>query len=250
MGRCVLALLAATGCGDVLGYHRFYECPANDDDCDELLDDVDPCPADPGNANDEDGDGVGDACDPNLAMPGDAITSFSGFATDDGNWQILTGDWKVADSALSEAGITSGDARRPIDLATRPTIELSATFEFAGEGSAIGGYVVTDDNQIIVQCWVLHEASGDVLEVLLFDTPVAMVAGLPGKPSDGLRLYGGQLPSGAMRCRARYGNNDSLSIDYGLGLFPSPSSIVAIGVRTVQTATHFQSAVVYARPRE
>ena len=248
MRRWLLAALAASGCGDVLGYHRLYECPANDDDCDELLDDVDPCPADRGDTADEDGDGVGDACDPNLGVPGDTITSFSGFATDDGSWQVLAGDWHVADSALSGSGITNGDARHAIELATQPTIEISATLEFAGEGSAIGGYVVTDTNQVVVQCWVVHETSGDLLEVLLFDTPVAMVAGLPGKASEGLRLYGGQLPSGAMRCRARYGDHDSLSIDYGLGLFPDPSSIIAIGVRTVQTTAQFQSAVVYAVP--
>lgn len=256
--RWAVVLLASAGCGSVLGLEPLYECPSTDDDCDELLDDVDPCPADPGDAMDGDGDGVGDACDPNLQAPGDTIAVFDSFATQNAAWRVFAGaaQWRWRDSALAQDQIASGAIERPIDLIEQPTVEVLLDVEFPEEGSSVGVYVLTSSGpgaNVPLECRVVHYATHDDLVMLLrsaddtivvyTDTAVA----LPGKRTDGLRIYGGQLPDGTVRCRARYGDADALILDWK-GVVTPRAMMDRVGLRTIKASAEFHAAVVYWVP--
>ena len=260
MGRWAVALLiASAGCGSVFGLEPLYECPSNDDDCDKLLDDVDPCPADPRDAadGDGDGDGVGDACDPNIQMPGDTIAAFDGFASQHAAWSVFggTAQWRWRDSALAQDDLASGAIEWTISRIEQPTIQvLIDDVEFAGEGSTVGVYVLTTAGpgaNAPLECRVVHYATHDDLVMILrtaddFPLYTAMAPALPGKPSDGLRIYGGQLPDGTVRCRARYGDADALYIDWK---GPTPRAMMdKLGLRTINARAQFHAAVVYWVP--
>src|SRR5215204_6966311 len=103
-GRCAIALAVACvlgGCDVLFGVDRLYDCPIDDDDCDELLDRDDPCPADPGDAADADGDDVGDACDPNVDAPVDQLLEFESFTALDTRWMPRgEATWQIHRSVL------------------------------------------------------------------------------------------------------------------------------------------------------
>src|SRR5262245_23920403 len=101
-GRWLPIAFALAGCDTVVGADRVYECPpTGDEDCDALLDGVDPCPSDRGNKADADGDGVGNACDPDLEAAVDSLVEFEGFTTLDPRWmEREPSEWNVRDGEL------------------------------------------------------------------------------------------------------------------------------------------------------
>src|SRR6185503_21018693 len=100
-GRHLLPIMLLAGCDVVFGFDTVYDCPLDDDDCDKILDHVDPCPADSGDKTDSDGDGVGDRCDPDLDVAADSLLEFESFVTKDARWLDRTpAAWDVRDSAL------------------------------------------------------------------------------------------------------------------------------------------------------
>jgi len=256
MGRWVLVVVLS-GCGSVLGLDEVYQCPPNDDDCDKLLDNVDPCPADPNDVSDGDGDGVGDACDPNVETPGDTIARFDGFGVRDLGWTVFSGDaqWSWRDSLLAQDDVATGAIELPIDVIYQPTVEVFMNPDFEGDGSIIGVYVLATTGSganIPLECRIVHYETHDDLIMILRtrdDAPLITMPApsLPGKRTDGLRIYGGQLPDGTVRCRARYGDADSLYVD--LKGWVTPRAMMdRVGLRTVSSRAEFRSVVVYAVP--
>ncbi len=248
-GRWVLALaFAATGCDAVFGIDALYECPADDDDCDELLDTVDPCPADPGDADDEDGDGVGDECDPNIGEAIDQRLEFDGFTTKDARWMARgSATWDVRDSELQ---LGDGAVERAVPTNRQPTVELVIAPSFSGEGSAVGAYVASKTSTgIPLECRVEHHDAGDDLVMLVGDpttgvpAEVGRATRLPGAASDRLRIYGGQLSNFKVRCRARYGTNDALYVDWTF--FNSPADFDTVGLRVKQASAAYQSVTIF-----
>src|SRR5438045_6297948 len=67
-------------------------CVARDEDCDDILDMTDFCPADSKNNTDTDADGVGDLCDTDDALEPNRIAFFDGFNDATGGW-TQTGVW-------------------------------------------------------------------------------------------------------------------------------------------------------------
>jgi hypothetical protein len=231
------------------GIDELYECPANDDDCDRLLDDGDPCPADPGDAMDEDHDGVGDACDPNLSSAGDTISVFDGFSRDPSTWMVMSGTaaWSEHDSSMVQPAADDGVLERLLDTFVQPTVELSISATLGEDGSAVGAYVATPA-KIPLECRIVHHATGDDLLMFIGTAMVASATNIPGKIGDGLRLYGGQLPLGAIRCRARYGTNDAISVDYTASFITPRATIDRVGLRTIKASAEFHAVVIYSVP--
>jgi hypothetical protein len=244
MGR-TLALACAValcGCDVVFGVDRLYECPLDDDDCDELLDAVDPCPADPGGREDEDGDEVGDACDPNLGVATDRLLDFDGFHGEDPRWtERVPASWHIRNSTLV---LEAGAVERAVEMNSQPTVELVAEPRFVAEGDVVGVYVASKTSTgILLECRVEHHAAGDDLVMILTDpatdaqlVEIGRATQLPGNPRDGLRIYGGQLSSlQVIRCRARYGDSDALFVDWES--FGTPVDFDTVGMRVLQQAT-------------
>lgn len=241
-------VLLSAGCDVVFGTPRLYECPPDDDDCDKLLDPVDPCPADPGDAKDGDGDGVGDACDPNLEAPVDSLLEFEGFVMADDRWVARgSGSWEIRDSALA---LDDGAVERAVATNSQPTIEVLLDPAFADEGSTVGVLVASmASTGIPLECRIEHHAAGDDLVMLLGDpamgTPyeIGRARQLPGTASDGLRIYGTQLPDFTIRCRARYGANDALYVDWQA--FTLRVDFDTIGFRVGQGSAAYRSLAIY-----
>ncbi len=244
---CVLAIPLAA-CDAVFGLDALYECPPDDDDCDELLDRVDPCPADPGDDADEDGDGVGDECDPNIGAPIDALLAFDGFAAPDDNWFARgAAAWQVRNSALV---LDDGAVERMVSTNRQPTVEVFITPRFATEGGSVGVYVASKTaTGIPLECRIEHHEGGDDLVMLVGDpamgppAEVGRATKLPGSAADGLRIYGGQLADFKVRCRARYGASDALYVDWEF--FTSPADFDTIGFRVAQASADYRAAAIY-----
>lgn len=253
-GLLALALpVALAGCDAVFGVDPLYECPSNDDDCDKLLDAVDPCPGDPGNADDQDGDGVGDDCDPNVATPIDALLEFDGLKTNDGRWNPRgSGAFDMYDSALV---LTGGAVERTVSTNRQPTVEIVLDEPiFAGEGSTVGAFVASKSaTGVPLECRVEHTANGDDLVVLVGDPasgPPAEVGRAKQIPGAGagerLRIYGGQLTNFSVRCRARYGDNDALFVDWSF--FTSPADFDTVGFRVNFASATYRSVTIFTTP--
>lgn len=245
--------LACAGCDAVWSIDRLYDCPLDDDDCDRLLDAEDPCPADPGGVDDEDGDGVGDDCDPNVGVPTDRLLGFDGFHGNDGGWvERGAASWAMG---TSELVLTAGAVERMIPLNSQPTVELVIAPRFTAEGDAIGALVASKSSTgIPLECRIEHHAGGDDLVMLLGDpattTPIELgrATQLPGSPRDGLRIYGGQLSNFKIRCRARYGTNDALYVDWEA--FTSAADFDTIGLRAVgQASAEYRSVTIFTTVR-
>jgi hypothetical protein len=239
---------ALVGCDSVAGLDHLYECPDDDDDCDELLDRDDPCPADPGNTSDVDDDDVGDACDPDLNRGIDSLLEFEGFATKDPRW-MARGDaaWDVRDSALV---VEAGAVEREVPPNSQPTVEVLVDPEYAGEGSFVSVFVSSKASTgIPLECRVEHSAAGDVLVMRLMDAQlntfieIDRVEGLPGSPRDGLRIYGGQMANYTVRCRARYGRDDALYVDWDA--WKERVDFDHIGLRTHEARGEFRALAIY-----
>lgn len=232
----------------MFGLDGLYECPLDDDDCDRLLDRADPCPADPGNTDDEDGDGVGDDCDPNTGVATDRLLEFASFATPDPQWIApVAATFEFRDSALV---LADGAVERAVASNSRPTVEVVSDPVFAGEGATIGAYVRSKTaTGIPLECRVEHHAAGDDLVVLIGDpamgppAEVGRARGLPGAPGDGLRIYGGQLANFDVRCRARYGSNDALYVDWHF--FNAPADFDTVGFRVSQASAAYRSVTIF-----
>ena len=253
VGRWVVALALCAGCDSVFSIDRLYECPLDDDDCDQLLDDVDPCPADPGNEDDEDGDGVGDDCDPNVGVATDRRLDFDGFKGNDDRWVANgTATWRVRNSMMV---LEEGAIERPVDVNSQPTVETVLAPRFVAEGDTVGVYVASKASTgIPLECRVEHHAAGDDLVILLANPDGTVLAELgratqlPGAPRDGLRIYGSQLPSFKIRCRARYGTNDALYVDWDAPTMPFDFD--TIGLRVMQQASaEYRSVTIFTTVR-
>jgi len=251
-GLLALALpVAFAGCDAVFGVDHLYECPSDDDDCDKLLDAVDPCPGDPGNADDQDGDGVGDDCDPNVAMPIDQLLTFDNLVSNDGRWLPRpTAAFEMRDRSLV---LDDGAVERMVAMNRQPTVEVVLDPSFAEEGSTVGAYVASKTSTgIMLECRVEHHAAGDDLVVVLIDPmtgnmgEVGRAKQLPGAPSDGLRIYGGQIASFQVRCRARYGDNDALFVDWTF--FNGPADFDTVGLRVKAASAAYRSVTVFTTP--
>lgn len=244
---CAFAF-AAAACDSVFGLDRLYECPLDDDDCDELLDPVDPCPGDPGTAADEDGDGVGDECDPNIGVAIDELLEFDSFAMPDARWMARgAATWQFRASALE---LEDGAVERMVPTNRQPTVEVFLTPRFAGEGAIVGAFVASKSaTGIPLECRVEHHATGDDLVMLVGDpamgppAEVGRATKLPGSAADGLRIYGGQLSDFKVRCRARYGASDALYVDWEV--FTSPADFDTIGFRVSQATASFRAVAIY-----
>src|SRR5688500_6759848 len=112
----------------MFGLDRLYVCEADDDDCDEIRDAIDLCPAGAGGATDEDGDGVGDDCDPNVSDPVDELLEFDSFAHADERWVGRgTASWQIRDSALV---LDDGAVERMTPPNRQPSVELHVVPQF------------------------------------------------------------------------------------------------------------------------
>jgi hypothetical protein len=115
---------------------------------------------------------------------------------------------------------------------------------FAVEGAVVGVYVASKASTgIPLECRVEHHPAGDELVMFLGTAEIGRATGLVGRPGEVLRIYGGQLPDYKIRCRARYGDTDSVYVD--LTLFTSPADFDTIGLRTQQASADFRSVTVY-----
>jgi len=247
-GRWILPVVCAlAGCDTVFGFDRVYDCPIDDDDCDKLRDRVDPCPADPGDDADVDGDGVGDACDPELEAAVDSMVEFEGFATADARWmEREPAMWQVVDSALV---LDAGSVERTTPMNSQPTVEAVVDPRFAGEGATVGVLVASKSSTgIPLECFVEHHADGDDLVMVVGDraSPIyqARARQLPaGAAGDSLRIYGGQLSNFVVRCRARYGNNDGLYVDWVF--WNSRVDFDTIGFHVDQASADYRALAIY-----
>jgi hypothetical protein len=245
----MLLVLAAAGCDSVFGLDSVYECPTDDDDCDRLLDAVDPCPADPGSDDDEDRDGVGDECDPNRGMATDRRLDFDGFTANPERW--MARGTATFDIDRSELALESGAVERAVAANSQPTVEIVLDPTFVAEGDTVGVYVASKSSTgIPLECRIEHHAAGDDLVMLLGDpsmgTPaeVARATMLPGSPKDGLRIYGGQLANFKIRCRARYGASDGLYVDWDL--FRAAADFDTVGLRVQKQArADYRSVTIF-----
>lgn len=247
----LLFVCALAGCDTVFGVDRLYECTPDDDDCDELVDRDDPCPGDPGDISDADRDGVGDACDPNLDLPIDQQLEFESFVTLDSRWMSRgEATWDVR---ASEMVIGDGMVERAVPLNSQPTVAVALTPTFASEGGFVSVFVSSQASTgIPLECRVEHTATGDDLVMRLLDatggtlTEIGRAKQLPGAPRDGLRIYGGQLPSFIVRCRARYGDSDGLYVDWDF--WTTPVDFDHIGLRASQATAAVKSLAIYTVP--
>jgi hypothetical protein len=254
--RWSLALLVVAGCDTTFGLDELYECPLDDDDCDRMLDPVDPCPADPGTDADADGDGVGDSCDPNPSVPVDSQLEFEGFAITDSRWVARpdsVATWSVHGGELS---LENGALERPAPVNLQPTVEVVVDPEFADIGASVGAYVEDKGSLAIpLECRVEHTATGDDLVVLLGDpakppgpggqAEVGRVKNLPGRSGDRLRIYGGQLPAPdfSVRCRARYGTDEGLYFDWKF--FTTQADFDTVGLNARNARANYRSLTIF-----
>ncbi|HEY5920158.1 MAG TPA: hypothetical protein VIV11_00750 [Kofleriaceae bacterium] len=248
MARWGIALVALAGCDVVFNADHVYECPLDDDDCDELRDRVDPCPADPGDDADEDRDGVGDECDPNVGVPNDSLLEFESF-TESGNAWTARGEatWEMDRSALV---LGVGAVERMVPANIQPTVEVVFDATFPTDVGSVGVFVASKSSTgIPLECRVEHHADGDDLVMLVGDPAAGQPfeAGrarqLPGKPGDRLRIYGSQLANFDIRCRARYGRNDTVSVDWVF--FTAPADLDTVGFRVDNASAKYGSLAIY-----
>jgi hypothetical protein len=61
-----------------------------------------------------------------------------------------------------------------------------------------------------------------------------------------LRIYGGQLTNFQVRCRARYGDNDALFVDWTF--FTSPADFDTVGFRVSFASATYRSVTVFTTP--
>ena len=250
LAACGVAF-AAAGCDGVFGLDRLYVCAADDDDCDELRDAVDLCPAGPGGAADQDGDGVGDDCDPNVDDAVDRLLEFDSFALPDARWTARgTASWEIRDSALV---LDDGAVERMTRANRQPSVELHVVPEFHAEGATVGAFVASKSaTGNPLECRIEHHATGDDLVMLIGDvttgnlTEVARVTNLPGSPEDGLRLFGSQLSNFLVRCYARYGKSDGVFVVWPH--FESAADFDTIGFRVSQASAAYGAMAIYTRP--
>jgi hypothetical protein len=245
---CVPVLVAGA-CDGLFGLDRLYECRPDDDDCDGLPDEVDPCPGNPGTAADEDGDGVGDECDPNIGLPVDALLEFESFSTPDPRWRERgAATWQFTGSALE---LVDGAVERAAPPNRQPSVELFVTPSFRNEGAIVGAFVASKSaTGVPLECRVEHHASGDDLVMLVGDpaegtTEVGRARNLRGLPSEGLRIFGSQLTDYIVRCHARYGSSDALHVEWAY--FTGPADFDTIGFRVSRASAAFHALTIYTR---
>lgn len=248
-----LVLGALAGCDAVFSVDHLYECPADDDDCDKLLNRDDPCPGDAGNTDDQDGDGVGDDCDPHVAMNIDQHLVFDGLVDNDGRWgERGAAAFHMHDSSLL---LDTGAVERAVPPNSEPTVEVVIDPTWGAEGGTVGVFVASKSSTgIPLECRVEHHEEGDDLVVVLIDpntlaaNEVGRARGIPGGlPGDPLRIYGGQLANFSIRCRARYGISDSLFVDWAF--FSSAADFDTIGFHVTQASASYHAVTIFTTVR-
>jgi hypothetical protein len=176
----------------------------DDEDCDGIPNDRDPCPADPRviDNTDTDRDGVGDGCDPSGATAEQRLV-FDGFVDDRSHWVQMTGAWEFADSVL-----TTSDANAEIRLtlpaqALRPygELHLDDLVPFS-DASFVAFY--GEQSGLQATCKIVIHTS-DPIHVLRLEIVQMKEAPIPG--SGPLRLEFYALTDGTLHCRARH-NDD------------------------------------------
>jgi len=253
--KAIAALAALAGCNQVLGVHKTHLPLGNDDDGDGLVDTLDPCPADSGDATDGDGDGVGDACDPSPMLAGDSIAAFYSMATVDSMWAVTGGGtWSFDDSALVESDLTDAASEHPAPLnIIEPTVEVVIEPTFGGDGAQVGAYVVAEPSGVTLVCRVVHHDSGAELQMLLGTSLQSLTLLKTAGPlieNGPLRVYGGQLPDDnhTVRCRARFDTvGVAVDIDPNVSQAFGRASFATIGLQTGNAAAAFDSVTVYTR---
>lgn len=245
-----LAILAG-GCDDVFGLDALYVCRGDDEDCDELRDNVDPCPADPGTDADQDGDGIGDDCDPNIALAVDEVLELENFSTADPRWTTrgAAASWSIENGALE---LYDGAVERMTPPNRQPSVELFVAPSFRNEGAIVGAFVASKSaTGVPLECRVEHHAKGDDLVMLVGDagkeptTEVGRATNLRGSPTEVLRIYGSQLTDFKVRCVARYGANDALYVEWEH--FMAPADFDTIGFRVTNASASYRTLTIYTR---
>jgi hypothetical protein len=237
--------LAAVGCNAAFDLKPTKTgCLVVDDDCDSLVDDVDPCPADRGDDSDSDGDGVGDGCDPNQGVAVDSILFFEPFREPNDVWvqTDTVGAWAIDGSAFVESALGDTSIQRLVPANTQATVEALLDPEFSGVGSSVGVYV-SSVSHIPLECRVTRTAQGDMLEMVLNNT-VTLGSSGPLSGSGRLWIVGGQIPNAAIRCSARYGPL-GVAVDFGMGLIGARANFDTIGLHVNQATAAFQSLIAY-----
>jgi hypothetical protein len=256
----VILVVAASGCNQIFGVEKTKiatpKCAVDDDDCDQIPNAIDLCPADPDDGTDTDADGVGDACDPSPTLAGDSIAMFYPMVVVDSMWAVgVGGTWTFDNSALNQTNISvDATTEHPAPPSIiEPTVEVVIEPTFAGDGSMVGAYVVASPSGFVLMCRVVHHDAGDELQMLygsnLSSLTLAKTAG-PLTPGPQLRLYGGQLPDSdhSVICRARYDAvGVAVTLDPALSRVLGRASFAAMGLGTHQATAAFDSVTVYTR---
>ena len=230
---------------------ELYVCTDLDDDCDQIPNDVDPCPADRGTKLDTDADNVGDDCDPNPTTSGDKLLAFEPFTELDPRWtQIAGSPWMIGDSRFEQLAFTDSQIERTVEPNIQPTVEAVLDAEVLDPGSSVGVYV-SSTNNIPLECRIERNNNGghDLLMILptVSTMPIDRANNLPGKIADGIRIYGGQLVDGTVRCRARFGDDDALFVDWS-GILPPRDNFSKVGFRTVGASMSVRALAIFVVP--
>jgi hypothetical protein len=244
-------VLLSSGCDIVLGTPRLGPC--TNDDGDQLCDVDDPCPGDPGDGKDADGDHVGDDCDPHALQPIDRLLLFEPFTSfEPTSWSdIGLTPWTRGVSSFDQLDpSTTAQVERTVSMNVQPTVEVSIDATLDAELSSVGVYV-ENKSHVPLECRVVHLATGDELRMVLGQSDdnatltgvVAQAGPLAGVGL--LRISGGQLDDGSVRCSARYGNAQSLPIQALQGLVDPRDNFDVIGFHTIHAAMSVDSFTVF-----
>jgi hypothetical protein len=235
----------------VWGTNRIGPC-ANDDG-DQLCDVDDACPGDPGDDNDADGDHVGDDCDPHALQPIDRLLLFEPFTSfEPTSWSdIGLTPWTRGMSSFDQLDPSmTSQIERTVSMNVQPTVEVSIDATLDVELSSVGVYV-ENKSHVPLECRVVHFSTGDELRMVLgqVDDNATMTGVLDrAGPLAGvgvLRITGGQLDDGSVRCSARYGNGQALQIQALQGLIDPRDNFDVLGFHTIHAAVSVDSITVF-----